>query len=116
MGLFSRKHYVYVILSLGAPYIGKGSGDRIWESKKERHGITAFKVGRYFRSSAAHQAEQRLIRRYRRLGIPLQNGRSPNSSVWSRLSSRRSRRQRASLKDRLVGFAILGGALFWLLT
>ncbi len=114
MGLFVRKHYVYVSVSLRVPYIGKGSGDRMRESMKERHGIACFKVGRYFTSSGAYRTESRLIRNCRRSGVPLQNGRAPNQSFWRGISSRPARRQRTSLRDRLVGAAVLGGLIWWL--
>lgn len=115
MGWLSPRHYVYVIVSLRGLYIGKGSGDRIRESMKERHGIACFQVGRYFTSSGAYRTESRLIQGCRRSGVPLQNGRAPNRSIWRGISSRPARRQRTSLRDRLVGVAVLGGLIWWLL-
>lgn len=115
MGLFSPKHYVYVIVSLRGLYIGKGSRDRIRESMKERHGIASFRVGRYFTASMAYRAESTLIRCCRRSRILLQNGRAPNSSIWRWFASRPKRRKRTTLRDRLVGFAAFGGVIWWLL-
>lgn len=115
MALFSPKHYVYVILSWRGIYVGKGSGNRIRESMKERHGIACFKIRRCFTSSGAYRTESRLIRRCRRSGIALQNGRAPNSSLWRRLSPRSRRRPSAALRDRFLGCATLVGLGWWLL-
>jgi hypothetical protein len=112
MGSISPKHYVYVIVSLRGLYIGKGSGERIRESMNERRGIVCFKVRRCFTSSGAYRAESRLIRCCRRTGIPLQNGRAPGR--WFRLKQRR--REKHSLRDRLVGSIVLIGGAWWLLS
>ena len=112
MSIFSRRHYVYAILSLRGLYIGKGSGERIRESTKERRGVVAFKISRHFTARAAYRAEARLIRGCRRLGIPMQNGRAPRRSFWR---SSRVRTTPCAIKGRLIGIAFIGGLASWLL-
>jgi len=105
--MFGRKHYVYLIVSFRGLYVGKGSGERVWESLNERKGITYIILGRYFTARNAYRAEGRLIRRLRRLYMPLQNGRAPRRSWWKRLRSNGHSRRKFSMLEGCIAIVLL---------
>lgn len=105
MSLFAPRYYVYVIFSIRGLYVGKGTGCRVRESLKERHGLFSVIVGRFFTQKGAYCAETRLIRTFRCLLFPVQNGRAPRSSTWHRLYPRRKRQVRLNKVEVLVGLA-----------
>jgi len=107
MSLFAPRYYVYVIFSIRGLYVGKGTGCRVRESLKERHGLFSVIVGRYFTQKGAYGAETRLIRAFRCVLVPLQNGRAPRSSIWRRFLPRRRQRVRLNKVEVLVGL------IFW---
>lgn len=110
--MFFRKHYVYLIFSFRGFYIGKGSGGRVWESLKERQGLTFVIVGRYFTARNAFRAEARLIQTFRLLHLPLQNGRSPRQRWWKPFRLSKSGKSLSALET-CIAIALL--IFCWLL-
>ena len=115
MTWFIPGHYVYVIFSLRGLYIGKGSGERVHESMKERHGLFYFILGRHYTQKGAYRVESKLIRFCRSTGIPLQNGRAPRRGLWATLFPRCRRRRKTSTKDLLIAVVFWAVVIWWLI-
>ena len=113
MGWLSPKYYVYVIVSLRGLYVGKGCGDRVRESMKERHGLFYLILSRSFTQKSAYRSETRTIRMLRSMGVPLQNGRAPRRGIWASMVRRRKKSRKSSGRLSALVFWVV---VFWWIT
>lgn len=112
MGWLSPKYYVYLIVSLRGLYVGKGIGDRVRESMKERHGLFYLILSRSFTQKSAFRSEARTIRLLRSMCVPLQNGRAPRRGIWASMVGRRKTSKKSS--RRVLAFVFWVAVIWWI--